>query len=565
MTKNGMEDPFASKSINYWAIVCRRRWCLLWSMAACWAIAYAAAHVIPPTYTSNALVLVARTGIPDSYVELNVKADLVERMRNISERVFDQAHLEKIIENFHLYPKLRVGAEPESAVNAMRHDITIDPLPADDAASAGKENEDPAQAARRALVPQNGKTPDAIALRLSYSAPDRFLAQNVASELLSLMIEENMIDRRKQSEITTNFLENQTDRLLQQLNLQQKRIQEFKSHYMSELPDQKEGNIQTLSQLQTRLQSATEALATAEQQRIYLSYLADQYKDLQTGLTTEKASTESRDTQDQQLDELEKQLADLKSRYTDAYPEVRSLQDEITRIKALKAQAAPTPAAKPTQEPAADPVPSLPRPKTFSELQALSPILQIDGQIKSNEAEIANRRNEIKAINSELEHYQERLNNTPLREQQLDEMSHTYNQLKGNYDSLAATASQSQLATNLEKQQQGEQWEILSPPSLPRKPSFPDRFLFTVTGLGAGLALGIGLLVFKEFTDDRIYEEEALKGPGQEKVAVIGRVPPLRVGREQKMRYLKIAYEWAIGTGLIVVMTGMTALSFFRG
>ncbi len=565
MTRNGMEDPFASKSINYWAIICRRRWCLLLSLAACWAVAYVAAHAMPTSYTSNALVLVAHTGIPDSYVELNVKADLVERMRNISERVFDQAHLEKIIENFHLYPKLRAGAEPESAVNAMRHDIKIDPLPADDAANEGKDNEDPAQAARRALVPQNGKTPDAIALRLSYSAPDRFLAQNVASELVSLMIEENMKVRRKQSEITTNFLENQTDRLRQQLNLQQKRIQEFKSHYMGEMPDQKEGNIQSLSQLQSRLQSANEALASAEQQKIYLSYLADQYKELQTGLTTEKATTESRDATDQQLDELEKQLADLKSRYTDAYPEVRSLQDEITRIKALKAQSAPTPTATPTHEPAADPPPSLPRPKTFSELQALSPILQIDGQIKSNEAEIANRRNEVKAITSEIEHYQGLLTNTPLREQQLDEMTHTYTQLKGNYDSLAATASQSQLATNLEKQEQGEQWEILSPPNAPRKPSFPDRFLFSLTGLGTGLALGIGLLVFKELTDDRIFEDEALKGTGQDKVDVIGRVPPLRTGRERKMRHLKMAYEWAIGTGLIVVMAGTTTLSFFRG
>ncbi len=566
MIENTTKDPFATTSINYWAIICRRRWWLLLSLVAGSVVAFFVSHVIPPVYTSRAIVLVSHSGVPDNYVELNFKSDLAERMRNISERVFDYTHLEKIIEEFHLYPNLSARKDPEQVVNAMRHDIQIDPLPADDAASPEQAgNEDPAQAARRALVPQNGKTPDSIALRLSYSARDRVVAQQVTSELLSLMIEENMQDRRKQSEITTNFLQSQATQALDQLNLQQARIQEFKTRYMGQTPDDKESNIQALSQLESRLQSANDALDRARQQKIYLNSLYAQYTELQKGLTSDKADPGTPEAAAQQMEKLQKQLDDLEGRYTERYPDIGPLQREINRLKALKAQSTTDADANPKQQPAADPPSSLPHPKTYSEFQALTPILQIKSQLESNESEIENREKEVNDTKSAIANYVKLLDAMPLRDQQLQELTQTYNDLKATYDSLATKASQSNLATDLEKHQQGEQWEILAPPEAPRKPSFPDRFMFSLAGLGVGLVVGIGLVVFKELTDDRIFDEDALKGVGRDNVPVLGKIPPLHTEPEKQLRRRKLALQWAGGTAVIIVVAAITAFSFLRG
>lgn len=38
----------------------------------------------------------------------------------------------------------------------------------------------------------------------------------------------------------------------------------------------------------------------------------------------------------------------------------------------------------------------------------------------------------------------------------------------------------------------GEQWHVLNPAGLPDAPDFPNRLLFALGGLGAGLLLGIG-------------------------------------------------------------------------
>jgi uncharacterized protein involved in exopolysaccharide biosynthesis len=564
MMENTPKDPFASSSINYWDIICRRRWWLLGSLVAAWALAVVAARVIPPTYTSHAIVLVSHTGIPNTYVELNVKADLAERMRNISQRILDRTHLEKIIEDYHLYPKLRGRPDPDLAIAAMQRDIEVDPLPADDAtAPQGASNEDAAQAARRALDPQNGKTPDVIAFRLSYSAPNGIVAQQVATELVSLMIEANMQDRRTQSQTTTDFLQSQTAQVLDQMNLQQQKIQEYKTKYMGELPDQKESNLQALSQLQGRLQSANDALARAEQQKVFLHSQSSQYKDLQAGLVNDKPAANSPEAVDQQLEKLQKQLDDLRARYTDDYPDVRTLQKEIARLKAIKN--APVMAAVATAKNQGDDPPSIPRPKTYAELQALSPVLQIESQIKSNEAEIVNRHNEVAATEKQIAQYQKFLDETPLRDQELQTLTGNYDQLKATYDSLAAKSSQSQLATNLEKHDQGELWEILSPPNAPRKPSFPDRLLFSLGGLGAGLLIGIGLVVFQEFTDERIFDEQALKALIPRNVSILARIPPLPTRQERKSRYWKIALAWAAGTTMMAVIAAVTILAYFGG
>ena len=57
------------------------------------------------------------------------------------------------------------------------------------------------------------------------------------------------------------------------------------------------------------------------------------------------------------------------------------------------------------------------------------------------------------------------------------------------------------MAQNLERDQQGEQFRVLDPANLPDKPSFPNRPMFALGGLGGGLGLGLGLAFLMELKD----------------------------------------------------------------
>src|SRR5260370_34353780 len=67
------------------------------------------------------------------------------------------------------------------------------------------------------------------------------------------------------------------------------------------------------------------------------------------------------------------------------------------------------------------------------------------------------------------------------------------------------------MATDLERQQQGEQFRVLDPPSLPERPSFPKPPLFGLGGLGAGLVLGFGLGRLMEWRDKSIRTKLEIK------------------------------------------------------
>jgi hypothetical protein len=64
------------------------------------------------------------------------------------------------------------------------------------------------------------------------------------------------------------------------------------------------------------------------------------------------------------------------------------------------------------------------------------------------------------------------------------------------YQDLLAKKNTSEVSSNMEKQQMGEQLRILAAAGLPAVPNFPNRPLFALWGLSAGVFLGIGRLLW---------------------------------------------------------------------
>ena len=114
----------------------------------------------------------------------------------------------------------------------------------------------------------------------------------------------------------------------------------------------------------------------------------------------------------------------------------------------------------------------------------------MQGQLHANKTEIANRERAVVDLQTKVAGYQARLNQEPVREQQLADLTRGYDQSKANYDDLLKKKNESAMATSMELLQQGERFRVIDPPSLPTKPDFPNRLKFCGIGLGLGLALG---------------------------------------------------------------------------
>src|SRR5271154_1784131 len=530
------QSPESIDIQHYLGVVRRRHFHFLIPLFLAWAVVWGASWVLPPRYLSSTLILVEQPTMPKDYVTPNVTDDLQERMQSITQQILSRTRLLHIIDQFNLYAGPRSNGSPDAKVDRMRKDIGID------------------------LVRDEHN--QITAFNVSYTSRDPHMAQAVTSELTNLFINENVEESTNQAKDNTKFLEGQLETARKALSEQEEKVREFKAQHVGEMPGQLASNLQILSGLQSQLQNEEDALNTARQQHVYLQSMVDQYRTLQGSTkTSDGTTTVGLPALDQELDKLKAQLADLSSHYTDRHPDVRNLKEQIAKTEKMRDLLVASMKAKDAAA-QADPSETAASAGSADPAQA-SLLAPIQGQLKSNQVEIANREHTIAALKVKLDEYQGRLNQEPIREQQLADLTRGYDQSKANYDDLLKKEIDSKMATSMEQMQKGERFRILDPPSLPLKPDFPDRLKFCGIGVGVGLALGVIVAGSFEMMDHRIYDEKMLKDLLP--VAVISEIPDITNPAGEKRETLRIWRGWATAAVVLGTILLGSAYSYLRG
>jgi uncharacterized protein involved in exopolysaccharide biosynthesis len=313
-----------------------------------------------------------------------------------------------------------------------------------------------------------GKQSELVAFRISYAAKDPAIAQKVTIALTSFFVDENVRASQEQSEATTLFLDSQVRSLGQALEDNEAKVRAFEAQHEGSLPQQLQSNIQILQGIQSQMQAASAARERAIQQQTYLSSLQSQYQTVSDAAGVPVAI-------DKDLENARTSLADMESRYTDDHPDVKKLKETIASLEKLKKDMAAEAKEKIESNDA-----------TPSQLQAMAPLVQLKSQMKINGIEIQQTTQEMQRLQQSAQVYQARLNATPAVEAEMGDMVRDFGNMKKEYVELLAKKEQSQLATSLERQQQGAQFRVVDPPSLPDKPSFPDRFKFSLGAIAVG-------------------------------------------------------------------------------
>jgi succinoglycan biosynthesis transport protein ExoP len=518
---------------RYLGVVRRRHLHFLVPLFLGWAAVWGASWVLPPRYQSSTLILVEQPTMPKDYVTPNVNDDLQDRMQSITQQILSRTRLLHIIDQLNLYAAPRSQPSPDQKVDIMRKDIDIELV----------------RDARNQIT----------AFNVSYSSRDPRVAQRVTAELTNLFINENLEVRQQQSEDTTTFLEGQLETARKTLSDQEEKIREFKGQHVGELPAQVGSNLQILAGLQSQLQTEEDALNTAKQQRVYLETLVNQYRTLQGSPKSEGGAPVGLPAVDQELDKLKAQLADLSSHYTDRHPDVRKLKEQIAETEKMRDQIVADLKAKASAA-QADPSAAPPTPDATD---PSSPMVQLQGQIQANRVEITNRERGVGELETKVVDYQARLNQEPVREQQLSDLTRGYEQSQANYDDLLKKKNASTMATRMELLQQGERFRVIDPPSLPGKPDFPNRLKFCGIGLGIGLALGAVVAGAFEMMDDRVYDEKELQKLLP--VAVISEIPTIAVATDEQRERRRLWLGWATAVFVSVTILLGSAFSYLRG
>src|SRR6202166_5095189 len=399
---NRVEEGVPRGWEEYLAIVVRRRWWILLPLFLCWLGVWGGSWSLPTTYTSDALISAEQQKVSDLYVMENVNVNLQNRLQSTTQQVLSYASLRAIIDRFKLYdspPRISGFFKPKDPVDQMRADLKIE------------------------LVGAPGYRGEFFTFKIHYSADTPEIAQQVNTELTSLFINENVRAQRQLSENTTAFLDSELADARIKMQEQEAEVSAFKARHAGNLPGQLQSNVQILAGLQAQLASTQHALDTSKQQKIYLESLLQQYQSAQASLGGDSAVI-STQALDKVLQNLRLQIQNLRTRYTDDHPNIVALKDEIAKTEALRKQNEAEIASNHQTGKSTTPI-------DFSAeegVQRGSPtaIMQLQSQLKANQLEIQNERQNAKDLESQTAAYQARLNLTPETEQLLAVISQGY-------------------------------------------------------------------------------------------------------------------------------------------
>ncbi|PYV96890.1 MAG: lipopolysaccharide biosynthesis protein, partial [Acidobacteria bacterium] len=266
-----------------------------------------------------------------------------------------------------------------------------------------------------------------------------------------------------------------------------------------QLPGDADNNLKILMGLNSQLDANTQTLNRAQQDRSYTESLLSQQ--LAAWRSTQNSTNPQ--TLEQQLAALQSQLVTLQARYTDDHPDVVKAKKDVAELKRKLAEmnsaAAQTTNTDMDKEGVAEP----------------PEIRQLRVQIHQYDAAITDATREQKRLQNQIGLFQGRVALSPNVEEQYKALNRDYDTAQKIYADLLAKKSESEMQTDMELRQQGEQMRLLNPSDLPEAPSFPSRILFAGGGLGAGLVLGLGLALWLELRDKSIRTEQDL-------IAVLG-------------------------------------------
>ena len=422
-----------------------------------------------PKYTSQSLILVEEQKVPVGYVKPVVTEDVTQRIATIQQQILSRNRLQPMIERAGL---AKGGRSIEDVIDEIRLNLAVQPV-------------EPTSVVRK----KPGQGSDVPGFYVNYTAHTPKEAQQICGELTSMILEENLKTREQVAQSTTDFLSHQLEEAKRDLNDQDRKLAEFKKQYMGQLPGDADNNLKLLMGLNSQLDANTQTLNRAQQDKSYTESLLSQQ------LTTWKSSQSASNPQtlEQQLSALQAQLMSLQGRYTEDHPDVVKTKADIAEVKRQLN------AMNTTQATVSDDKAGMAEPPE---------IRQIRMQVHQYGEAIAQASRDQKRLQDTIRVYQGKVALSPGIEEKYKLLTRDYESAEKFYNDLLAKKSESEMQTDMERRQQGEQMRLLNPASLPDAPSFPNRVLFAAGGFAAGLALGIAFAFLLELRDKSIRTEQ---------------------------------------------------------
>jgi protein tyrosine kinase modulator len=495
------------------AVWSRRKWLAILVFAGPFAATTTVILSVPSLYRSTATVLVERQQVPESFVRTTVTSELETRLQTISQKILSRSRLEELIDRFQLYADLRHRMPSEGVAERMRRDITLE-------------------------IKATGRQSGTVAFALSYLGRDPQTVALITNTLAGFYVDENLKAREQQATGTAEFLKAQLTAAKKRLEEQERHVSEFRKRYLGELPEQMQANLATLESLTTQLRLNSDNRARAVERQEALASQISEAASPGPALGALPGVPPGPEPAAVHLARLRQELTAARARYTDTHPTIARLKDEITALEREQAEVKPEAAGEAAATHASPPSPY---------------VLRLREALHAADGELKILRVEEQRLRSAITVYQARVESTPRREQEFQDISRDYESTKELHRSLLKRYEEAQLAETMEQRQKGEQFRVLDPAMPSAVTAAPSRPRLLLMALMLSLGLAAGAVMAAEMVDTSFHSADELRAFTTVPVlASISRISTEADRRRGRQRFRLSAAGALLGLALVV-------------
>lgn len=557
---------------DYLEIVWRRKYWILVPAVILMLITAIFTYSLPATYKSEGLILIESQEIPQDLIRTTVTSYADQRIEVIKQRLMTTTRVMQIVNKYNLYSEERQKTPTSGPiVSLFRENVSVDIVQAN------------------VTDPVSGRAKRAsIAFKVSFLDKSPQLAQQVANELVTEFLNENVRTRTDRAEDTTEFLKLEGDRLQKEVQQTEREIAEFRDEHSDSLPDLLQYNL-------SMVQSTQQEIAATENQIMMLSdqvttmglQLSMIPREVSAGMSA--ASPDQPSNAQVTLERLRAQYLSMQSKYSENHPDLQRVKREMDALAAqLGESMSPRQSVELQLEDARSNLQSLNQrysaehpdvkaeeaniarlerrlaelPNEASEPAATTgstnPVyIEVKAKIDATQREISRLRERQASLREKLADFEQRVVETNQVQRAYLDLTRDHENKLNQYRQLRAKQLQAELAETLESENKGESFTLIEPPQVPSSAEKPNRPKLLAMGFVAsmGAGLGLGILVEMFFGGVRGYTNIS---------RVVGKPPlvviPIILTESEKNRRRKLLYRLLF----ILVLLGIAAVVLFH-
>lgn len=523
------------KSVVYG--IWRKRW---YMMATTWLIClvgWGGVSTMPYRYESSAQIFVnTETILPTIVQDFGINIDISRRIEAVRAQLVTRPNLEKIIRRSEYLERLATNdAALNQLISNMQSDIRVLPL----------------QGSQYRIQYENGDS------RLS-DRQRAEVARNVVNNLLSIFLEGS-------SDSTTGDTENAADFLDQQIQDYEERLsaaEQLHAQFKQENIDYIGGEGAFLGRRDEAKEELRDTRSKLAEFQVALDTLQEQIKNVPATIREARSSRTSGGSSDdplqERINEQQKKLDNLRNLgYRDLHPDVKNVQRQLDVLLKEQKDQQDAVAAELSQsaETGKNSNFTTETPNRLYE-QLMFNIIDTRTQIKTYEQ----RELEQQKLVADLEEKAKRVPEIQARESQLQR---DFSQLRSFYNDLLDRKQDLDLQTDVESADGTVSLRVVEQPSLPTRPSGPNRLLFMSGMFVFALVAGIGFALVLSVLRPVVLTVEQLRS--QFDLNILGNVSRSLSEEETRQRSMELLMFAGATALLFIVFAGFVVFDMIGG